>query len=105
MGDESIRILGSVPMYCTQCDEVTECLAIPPELLRYPTAPRKYHRDYPGIRWYRRIRLGLKCKHKFMTAEVEEEKLVNLISLAVQRWDTAHITECFKEAVTAQEDE
>jgi hypothetical protein len=104
MGDESTRILGSVPMYCTQCDEVTEYLAIPPELLRHPTAPRKYHRDYPGIRWYRRIRLCLKCKHKFMTAEVEEEKL-NLISLAVQRWDTAHIMECFKEAVTAQEDE
>jgi hypothetical protein len=40
-----------------------------------------------------------------MIAEVEEEKLVILISLAVQRWDTAHITECFKEAVTAQEDE
>jgi hypothetical protein len=51
------------------------------------------------------LALCLKCKHKFMTAEVEEEKLVSLISLAVQRWDTAHIMECSKEAVTAQENE
>ena len=40
-----------------------------------------------------------------MTVEAEEEKLVNLISLAVQRWDTAHIMKCFKEVATAQEDE
>jgi hypothetical protein len=77
MGDESIRILGSAPLYCARCDEVTECLAIPPELLSHPTTRQRQHRDCPSIRWYRRIRLYLKCKHKSMTAEIDEEQLVN----------------------------
>jgi hypothetical protein len=92
MGDESIRVLGSALLYCTQCEEVTECLAIPPELLRHPTTLRKYPRDYPGTHWCQRVRMCLKCKHKFMTAEVHEEKLVNLVSLAA-------LVNYFKEAV------
>jgi hypothetical protein len=89
MGDEPIRILGIVPIYCPQCDEVTECLAIPPELLSHSIDPQRQHSGCPSIRWYQRIRLCLKCKHKFRTAEIDEERLENLASLAVLYSDGA----------------
>jgi hypothetical protein len=103
MGDESIKVLGSSQLYCAQCGEVTECLAIPPELMRHPTTLRKYPRDYLGIYWHRRVRMCLKCKHKFMTAEIDEEKLVNLINLAVLRWGFAYTMDYFNEVMTTED--
>ena len=80
-------------IYCPKCAAFSVCRAIPPTKAGEPKGQRWYRSDYRDISWFRRARKCLLCETVFLTAEVEEKFLEELISLrekmAVKNKNTA----------------
>jgi hypothetical protein len=72
---------GGTQMHCPHCEEVTVCKAISPCDLG-ETADRHLHfLIYTDVNWLRRARRCLDCNRSFLTAEVDEEFLDELVEL------------------------
>jgi hypothetical protein len=73
--------MGFTTLYCPNCESLQECPVIPLNKLR-----RKKARNYCGavqtdINWFRRGRICEKCGHKFLTAELQESLVDELIEV------------------------
>lgn len=73
--------MGFTTLYCPNCESLQECPVIPLNRLR-----RKKSRNYCGavqtdINWFRRGRICKKCGHKFLTAELQESLVDELIEV------------------------
>lgn len=79
-------------IYCPGCESFTVCRAVSPTNIGKPKAQRWHRTDYQDIAWFRRGRECLNCGHKFLTAEVDEafiEELVELRERLAEKQKTA----------------
>jgi ribosomal protein L7/L12 len=68
-------------MYCPFCKEVHTCKAVSTTWFGERAGQRWFRPDHTDIQWFRRGRLCLNCGEKFLTAEVAEGFLGELVEL------------------------
>jgi hypothetical protein len=76
-----VQELRGTKMFCPHCQEINECRAIKPNEVGLKGGQRWYRTDSPDIQWFRRIRQCLGCSEVFITAEVNEDYLDELVEL------------------------
>src|SRR4051794_19490510 len=72
---------GGTQMYCPFCGEVQVCEAIPTTLLGKPTGQRWHKQGHDDLQWFRRGRRCQACRNSFVTAEVDEDFVDELVEL------------------------
>jgi transcriptional regulator NrdR family protein len=72
---------GGTQMYCPQCKEITICSAITPKIISGQSGQRFFKPDHDDVKWFRRGRACSKCHKEFLTAEVNEDFLDELVEL------------------------
>ncbi|EGR1514592.1 hypothetical protein D6089_22685 [Vibrio vulnificus] len=72
---------GGTKMYCPSCKEIEVCTAIPLTSLGKTSGQRWYREDHEDINWFRRGRECQGCGHDFVTAEIDEEFVDELVEL------------------------
>lgn len=68
-------------IYCPICSGFSVCRALPPTKAGKPKDQRWYRTDHGDISWFRRARRCSKCESIFLTAEIDERLLDELIAL------------------------
>lgn len=68
-------------MWCPECDEIRVCKGISPTALGMESGRRWYRVDHEDLRWFRRGRECLKCGHQWLTSELQEDFLEELVEL------------------------
>lgn len=72
---------GGTKMYCSKCRVVQVCSAVPLSQMLKKAGQRWYKKDHPDIQWFRRGRRCHTCDHHFITAEVDEKFIDELVEL------------------------
>ena len=72
---------GGTKMYCPSCEEIQVCQAIPPSSVGLESSQRIGFTDHTDIQWFRRVRQCLDCNNVFISAEVNETFLDELVEL------------------------
>jgi len=72
---------GGTKIYCPGCRTFSICKAISPTNIGKPKEQRWHRTDFQDIAWFRRGRLCLDCGHKFLSAEVDEIFIEELVEL------------------------
>lgn len=72
---------GGTQIYCPQCERVRVCKAINPSYIAYESGQRWSRTDHTDINWFRRGRECLICGHEFLTAELDENFVTELVEL------------------------
>ncbi len=72
---------GGTQKWCPKCQVVTVCAAVNPSQLGATSGQRWFRRDHSDIRWFRRGLVCKKCDHEWLSAEVPEEFLDELVEL------------------------
>lgn len=72
---------GGTRVYCPYCESEQVCRAFNPSQLAFESGQRWYRTDHEDIHWFRRARECLHCGNEFLTAELEEEFLSELVEL------------------------
>ncbi len=75
---------GGTEMWCPECETIRTCKAIPAAQITFDHADynqRWQRRDHPDINWFQRGRLCLHCDTQWLTAEVDHERLAELVHL------------------------
>lgn len=72
---------GGTKMYCPYCKETTICSAMPLTQLGKRSGQRWHRTDHEDIHWFRRGRLCLTCYNDFITSEIDEEFIEELVEL------------------------
>ena len=72
---------GGTQMYCPSCKEITICTAIPLIQVGLTTGQRVYRKEHQDINWFRRGRKCTECSKKFVTAEIDEDFITELVKL------------------------
>jgi hypothetical protein len=72
---------GGTKMYCPSCQEIQVCQAIHGGKVGLKGGQRWQRTDYPDIQWFRRVRQCLNCSEVFITAEIREDILEELVAL------------------------
>jgi hypothetical protein len=72
---------GGTRMYCPHCRDIRVCKGLSPTDLGMPSEQRMYQEEYQDIQWFRRGRRCQTCRGVFVTAEVHEDFLDELIEL------------------------
>ena len=68
-------------MYCTTCEEITPCRSVNFSEFGLENDRRFYKVDHSDIQWFRRLRVCDDCASDFVTAEVDERFLDELVKL------------------------
>ena len=95
-------------MHCPQCRKTRVCAAIPTTALGEPSGQRWYRVGHDDIVWFRRGRHCLTCGHEWLTAELPEELVDELVELRkaladVKRHAETYVTQA-KSAASALDD-
>lgn len=72
---------GGTKMHCPKCGETTVCRAISITQLREKSGQRKYMKSHPDIKLFQRGRECLDCGEAFLTAEIDDKFLFELVEL------------------------
>lgn len=72
---------GGTQKWCPECDEIQVCAAVNPSQLGYESGQRWYKSEHSDIRWFRRGLICQHCQHEWLSAEVPEEFLDELVEL------------------------
>jgi len=72
---------GGTKMWCPHCNEVTVCAGINPSALAGHSGQLWYRQEHKDIQWFRRGRKCQRCGKSFLTAEVQEAFLNELVEL------------------------
>ncbi|MDZ4858304.1 MAG: hypothetical protein SGI88_04920 [Candidatus Hydrogenedentes bacterium] len=72
---------GGTQIFCPGCKSFSVCKVVPLSSLDKPKARRWYRTDHKDIAWFRRGRTCLKCNHTFLSAEVDEAFIDELVAL------------------------
>ncbi|MCB1099846.1 MAG: hypothetical protein KDN22_30040 [Verrucomicrobiae bacterium] len=88
-------------MWCPECRLMTCCKAVSPAELDYlnPRNQRLVSSKDTDLQWFRRGRICQRCNHKFLTCEIQECYLSELLEL---REANEHMTELLTKADDAQ---
>jgi transcriptional regulator NrdR family protein len=72
---------GGTKMHCPYCGEIQECKAVAPSTIGLESAQRWGRTDHTDIQWFRRVRKCLECENVFITAELDQDFLEELVQL------------------------
>lgn len=72
---------GGTNLYCPYCKEITVCKVIPPREFGQKPEQRWYFEKHPDVHGFRRVRICLSCNFRFVTSEVHEDFLNELVQL------------------------
>ena len=72
---------GGTKIYCPNCNSFEICKAISPSEIGKSQMRRWKRDDYQDIAWFRRARRCLSYNYKFLTAEVDEAFIEELVEL------------------------
>ena len=72
---------GGTQMYCPECKKIEACSAISTTKLRERSGQRWFRTQYDDMQWFRRARECQSCKFQFLTSEVHEAFLDELVEL------------------------
>lgn len=72
---------GGTKKWCPDCKSVQVCTAVNPSSLGYKSGQRWYRRDHSDIQWFRRGLICQRCGKEWLTAELPEEFLDELVEL------------------------
>lgn len=72
---------GGTQMWCPNCLNIMVCKAINPSHLAGASGQRWARTDHTDVNWFRRGRMCLICYHEFMTAELDEQFVDELVQL------------------------
>lgn len=72
---------GGTKMHCPSCKKITVCAAIPLTQMGHEHGQRWYRTDHEDINWFRRGRMCSKCFSKFVTSEIDESFITELVEL------------------------
>lgn len=72
---------GGTKIYCAECKAIQVCRAISPTEFDEPSAQRVQDERYADLHWFRRGRECLSCGHKFLTGELDEAFIRELVEL------------------------
>jgi transcriptional regulator NrdR family protein len=72
---------GGTKMYCPACKIITTCRANSNRLSLGQSGQRFHIENHVDIEFLRRLRVCLKCEHEFLTVEVNEKLLGELVEL------------------------
>ena len=72
---------GGLRIYCPGCKELSVCAAAPLRKANQPGGRRWLYTNHSDINWFRRCRVCQICEKVFITAEVEEAFLDELVVL------------------------
>ena len=68
-------------MHCPYCGDIQECKAVPASSIGLESAQRWGRTDHTDIQWFRRVRKCLECENVFITAELDQDFLDELVEL------------------------
>src|SRR5437016_2930027 len=72
---------GGTKMYCPYCESIQVCAAIPTGKLGLKAGQRWYREGHQDIQWFRRGRRCSGCDETFVSAEINEQFLTELVQL------------------------
>ena len=72
---------GGTKTWCPHCKKIQICQAISASSIGEKSGQRWYRKDHDDIRWFRRARRCLHCEYEFLTAEVDEHFIDELVKL------------------------
>lgn len=72
---------GGTQMWCPTCDEIRVCKAIPTTILGMESGQRWHRIDHEDLSWFRRGRQCLQCGDQWLTSEIREDFLDELVEL------------------------
>lgn len=72
---------GGTKKWCPHCEETTVCKAVNPSTLGYESGQRWYRTKHTDVIWFRRGLICQECASEWLTAEIEESFLDELIAL------------------------
>lgn len=78
---------GGTQMYCPNCEKICVCRAIPLNEIGRKSGQRWRMSDHPDINWFRRGRECLTCYKRFVTSEVNEKYINELVELRDALYD------------------
>ena len=72
---------GGTQKWCPTCESIQVCAAVNPTQLGERSGQRWYKPDHDDIQWFRRGLICQSCGDEWLTAEVEERFLSELVEL------------------------
>ena len=74
---------GGTDMWCPKCEKITTCKAVSPrDVTKFVSSSRRlYKKKHDDVHFFRRGRICLACRHKFLSAEAREDFLTELVEL------------------------
>jgi len=72
---------GGTQKWCPSCEAVRVCTAVSLASFGVASNQRRYFRNHSDIQWFRRALICQKCGHQWLTAELPEEFLNELVQL------------------------
>lgn len=84
---------GGTRMWCPTCREVTVCTGLNPAMVTGDSEQRWFNTKHMDVNWFRRGRACQKCGHEFVTAELNEEFVDELVELRGALGDIRHHVE------------
>ena len=72
---------GGTRKWCPQCKEARVCAAVNPSQLGYTSGQRWYTTEHADIQWFRRGLVCQTCSHEWLSAEVPEDFVDELVEL------------------------
>lgn len=75
------KLQGGTKKWCPKCQAVTVCTAKNPSELGYNSGQRWYKTEHSDIQWFRRALVCQTCFHQWLSAEIPESFLDELVKL------------------------
>jgi hypothetical protein len=72
---------GGTQKWCPSCEEAKVVAAVNPSQLGEKSGQRWYRKDHSDIQWFRRGLVCQTCGHKWLSAEVPEDFIDELVEL------------------------
>jgi hypothetical protein len=72
---------GGTKMWCANCKAVTVCAGINPSTVGYKSGQRWHNIQHTDVQWFRRGRRCDRCGSEFITSELREDFVDELIEL------------------------
>jgi hypothetical protein len=72
---------GGTKKWCPSCESTQVCTAFNPTEIGEKSGQRWYRVGHTDIQWFRRALICKKCNHTWLTAEIEESFLDELVQL------------------------
>ena len=72
---------GGTQKWCPECKEVRVCAAVNPSQLGAKSGQRWYRKDHSDVQWFRRGLVCQTCQHEWLSAELPEAFIDELVEL------------------------